>query len=77
MVNRESLATNVVSVIFWALIGVVILLAADHLIDRVDPMDFDAEIKKGNVAAAIVMAALILGVSIVIFAAMLPTPPPR
>jgi uncharacterized membrane protein YjfL (UPF0719 family) len=65
---------SVVSVLFWALLGVLILLAADHLIDRIDPMDFDKEIKNGNIAAAIVMSALIIGVAIIIFAAMQPTP---
>lgn len=73
--NALGLLSQVGSVIFWALVGVIILLAADHIIDRVDPLDFDAEIKKGNIAAAIVMSALILGVAIIIFAAMLPTPP--
>lgn len=66
--------SNVGSVIFWALLGMFLLLIADHIIDRIDPMRFDAEIKKGNIAAAIVMSALIIGVAIIIYAAMLPAP---
>ncbi len=66
--------SNVASVVVWALIGVILLLLADHIIDRVDPIHFDEEIRKGNVAAAIVMAALIIGVAIVIYGAMLPVP---
>jgi uncharacterized membrane protein YjfL (UPF0719 family) len=66
--------SNVGSVIFWALLGMILLLAADHIIDRIDPLRFDEEIKKGNIAAAIVMSALILGVAIIIYAAMLPAP---
>ena len=66
--------SNVGAVIFWAALGMVLLLAADHIIDRIDPLDFDKEIKNGNVAAAIVMSALIIGVAIIIYAAMLPAP---
>lgn len=66
--------SNIGAVVFWALLGMFLLLIADHIIDRIDPIDFDAEIKKGNIAAAIVMAALIIGVAIVIYAAMLPAP---
>ena len=66
--------SNVGAVIFWAILGGALLLAADHIIDRVDPLGFDKEIKNGNIAAAIVMSALIIGVAIIIYAAMLPTP---
>ena len=66
--------SNIASVVFWALLGMFLLLAADHIIDRVDPMGFDKEIKNGNIAAAIVMSALIIGVAIIIYAAMLPAP---
>ena len=65
---------NVGAVIFWALLGMFLLLAADHISDRIDPMDFDKEIKNGNIAAAIVMSALIIGVAILIYGAMLPAP---
>ena len=74
MLAAQHFLSNVASVVFWALLGMLLLLAADHLIDRVDPMDFDKEIKNGNIAAAIVMSALIVGVAIIIYAAMLPTP---
>ncbi len=66
--------SNVGAVIFWAILGMLLLLAADHIIDRIDPLGFDKEIKNGNVAAAIVMSALIIGVAIIIYAAMLPAP---
>ena len=65
---------NVASCVFGVLLGMFLLLAADHIIDRIDPMGFDKEIKNGNVAAAIVMGALIIGVAIIIYAAMLPAP---
>lgn len=66
--------SSVASVIFWALLGMFLLIIADRIIDRIDPIDFREEIKKGNVAAAIVVSALIIGVAIVIYAAMLPVP---
>ncbi|MCL4545679.1 MAG: DUF350 domain-containing protein [Chloroflexi bacterium] len=68
----STFLSGVLGVLFWALFGTAILLAADHIIDRVDPLDFDKEIKNGNIAAAIVMAALIIGVAIIIYGAMLP-----
>ena len=70
----QHFLANVGAVIFWALLGMFLLLIADHIIDRIDPLDFDKEIKNGNIAAAIVMSALIIGVAIVIYAAMLPAP---
>ncbi len=66
--------SNVGGVVFWALLGMFLLLAADHIIDRIDPLQFDKEIKNGNIAAAIVMSALIIGIAIIIYAAMLPAP---
>jgi uncharacterized membrane protein YjfL (UPF0719 family) len=74
MTAAQHFLSNVASVVFWALLGMLLLLAADHIIDRVDPMGFDKEIKNGNIAAAIVMSALIVGVAIIIYAAMLPAP---
>ena len=74
MLAAQHFLSNVASVVFWALLGMLLLLAADHIIDRVDPMGFDKEIKNGNIAAAIVMSALIVGVAIIIYAAMLPVP---
>ena len=70
----QHFLANVGSVIFWALLGMFLLLVADHIIDRIDPMGFDKEIKNGNIAAAIVMSALIIGVALIIYAAMLPAP---
>ena len=66
--------SNVLAVVFWAFLGMLLLLAADHIIDRIDPMGFDKEIKNGNVAAAMVMSALIIGIAIIIYGALLPVP---
>ncbi len=75
--NFVTILTNVGSVVFWALIGVVLLVAAYHLIDRIEPVDFQAEIRRGNVAAAVVVGAMIIGIALIICVAMLPTPAPR
>jgi uncharacterized membrane protein YjfL (UPF0719 family) len=74
MSAAQHFLSNVASVVFWALLGMILLLLADHIIDRIDPMGFDKEIKGGNIAAAVVMSALIIGVAIIIYAAMLPAP---
>lgn len=55
----------------WSLLGIFLLIFGYKLFDWViRKIDFDAELAKGNVAVAIVAAALILGVAIIIHAAI-------
>ncbi len=61
---------DVILSIIWAFIGVVILLAAIWLFDRIHPIDFSAEIKGGNAAAAILLGSVVLGLSLIVFAAV-------
>ena len=48
---------------FWMLIGVAIFTVGIRVYDFFDPIDYHAEIKAGNVAAAIKLAAVILGLA--------------
>lgn len=57
---------SVAATVVWVLIGVVLLFGAVKLIDRFDPLDFAAEIRRGNVAAAILLAAYLLGLAYII-----------
>ena len=50
----------------WALVGVALVYGGTRLFDRLDPLDYRAEIRKGNVAAGLVMAAVILSVAAVV-----------
>ena len=54
----------------WAAFGVVLLYLAVRLFDAIDPIDYRGEILKGNTAAAIQMAALVLGTADIIVAAI-------
>ena len=68
----DSLWMSVVSVIIFAIIGILASLAGFKLWDRFSPGNLEDEIcKKQNIAAAILGAAIILGICIIIAAAMI------
>ncbi len=55
----------------YAVLGVVLMFAAYRLFDLLTPqVDFPDELKKGNVAVAIVIAALFLAIAVVIAGAL-------
>ena len=56
---------------FYASIGVVLMFVAYRVIDMLTPeVDFPAELKKGNVAVAIFIAAIFLSVAMVVAQAL-------
>ncbi|MEQ1831680.1 MAG: DUF350 domain-containing protein [Candidatus Eisenbacteria bacterium] len=51
----------------YALLGVVLMFVAYRVIDLLTPeVDFPAELKKGNIAVAIFIAAIFLSVAMVV-----------
>jgi uncharacterized membrane protein YjfL (UPF0719 family) len=50
----------------WTVVGVLLVYAGTVLFDRLAPIDYRAEIRKGNVAAGLVLAAVILAVAAVV-----------
>jgi uncharacterized membrane protein YjfL (UPF0719 family) len=55
----------------YAALGVVLMYASYRLIDLVTPnVDFAAELKNGNVAVAIFIAALFIAIAIIIGGAL-------
>jgi uncharacterized membrane protein YjfL (UPF0719 family) len=67
-----SFGMAVLSVIVFTVIGIVASLAGFKLWDRFTPGNLEHEIcNKQNIAAAILGAAIILGVSIIVAAAMI------
>ena len=55
----------------YAILGVVLMFVAYRLIDMLTPsVDFQAELKNGNVAVAIFIAALFLAIAIIIGGAL-------
>ena len=61
----ETLKT-LAATVGWTFVGVILLYAGIQLYDRLDPIDYRAEIRKGNVAAGIKLAALVLGLTAII-----------
>ena len=55
----------------YAVLGVILMYASYRVIDRLTPqVDFAEELKKGNVAVAIFIAALFLAIAIIIGGAL-------
>lgn len=50
----------------WAALGILILYLSVWLFDRLDPINYRQEIRNGNLAAGIIMAAIILGIAAII-----------
>lgn len=50
----------------WTLVGLLLIYGGTRLFDRLDPIDYRAEIRRGNVAAGLVVAAVTLGISAVV-----------
>lgn len=57
---------SVAATVIWVVVGAVLLYGGLRLLDRLDPIDYHAEIKQGNVAAAIVQAAYLIGLAYLI-----------
>lgn len=59
---------QVLLTIGWSFFGVVLIYAGARLFDRLAPIDYRAEIRRGNLAAGVVLAAVILAIAAVVVA---------
>lgn len=50
----------------WSMFGLLLIYGGTRLFDRLDPIDYRAEIRRGNLAAGLVQAAVILAVAAVV-----------
>ena|SRR5438552_18993589 len=55
--------------LWWSFVGVVAFALGSRLFDKLDPIDYKAQIEKGNVAAAIRLSAVLLGLAGIIITA--------
>ncbi|MDX2245106.1 MAG: DUF350 domain-containing protein [Leptolyngbyaceae cyanobacterium bins.302] len=55
----------------WSIAGVLILLGSLWLFDRLDPTDFRQEIRDGNIAAGIILGAIVLAIAAIVVAILL------
>ncbi len=55
----------------WAFVGVLLLYGGVRLFDLLDPIDYREEIRKGNVAAGMILASLVIAIAAIIVAVIL------
>lgn len=56
--------------LLWTVAGVLLILGGTWLFDQLTPIDYRAEIRRGNVAAGLVLAAVTLAVAAVVVAVL-------
>ena len=57
--------------LLYAALGVVLMFVSYRVIDRLTPeVDFPAELKRGNIAVAIFIAALFIGIAMIVAGAL-------
>jgi uncharacterized membrane protein YjfL (UPF0719 family) len=62
---------RVAETVLWSFIGVFIFYASLRLFDRLDPIDYQTEVRNGNTAAAIILASVVLAISAIVIAVIL------
>lgn len=55
----------------WAVVGVVLLFGSLWLFDKLDPIDFRQEIREGNIAAGIIVGAVVVAIAAIVVAILL------
>ncbi|MCP9826953.1 MULTISPECIES: DUF350 domain-containing protein [unclassified Synechococcus] len=54
----------------WTFFGVILIYGGLLLFDRLSPIDYRSEIRKGNIAAGVVLGAVILAIAAVVVAVL-------
>jgi putative membrane protein len=67
----ESLGTSLLGAAAFGVLGIVLLVLGFKVFEWLTPgLKVEEELGKGNVAVAVVVAAVILGVTVIVFRAM-------
>jgi uncharacterized membrane protein YjfL (UPF0719 family) len=61
---------QVLLMVGWTFLGIILIYAGLLLFDRLSPIDYRAEIRRGNVAAGVVLGAVILAIAAVVVAVL-------
>ncbi len=69
--DLADLGFRVLACVGWALLGVLVFYFGSVLFDKLDPIDYRAEIEKGNLAAAVKLAAAMLAIAAIVVAAII------
>jgi uncharacterized membrane protein YjfL (UPF0719 family) len=62
---------KVLETLGWTIAGIVLLYGGVWLFDRLDPINYREEVRRGNVAAGLIVAAIILSMGGIIVAVLL------
>lgn len=65
-----EIALKVLAAVGWTFLGVVVFYFGSLFFDKLDPIDYKAEIEKGNIAAAIKLAAAMIAIAAIVVAAI-------
>lgn len=68
--NNLSVEVVLITTIY-AVLGAAILMAAYKIFDIINPLDFDEELKKNNMALGIMIAGFFLGMAVIIASAIM------
>lgn len=69
--DLTEILTRILASVAWTFIGVLIFYMGVRFYDRLDPIDYKAEIEKGNLAAAIKLGAVVLSIAAIAIAAII------
>lgn len=61
-----TILTNLGLSAVFGLLGILILALGYILFDKVIPLDFNKELEKNNIAVAVVIAGLLIGIAIIV-----------
>lgn len=62
----QTFLTDTGLTIVWSLIGVLLLFVATIFFDKLHPIKLDELIRQGNVAAGVLLGAVVIGIAIII-----------
>lgn len=68
--DLAEIGIKVLACIGWTFLGVIVFYFGSLFFDLLDPIDYKKEIEKGNVAAAIKLAAAMLAIAAIVVAAI-------
>jgi uncharacterized membrane protein YjfL (UPF0719 family) len=70
MESVSHYAAETLNVVWWTIVGVVSFYLGSWLFDLLDPIDYRVQIEKGNIAAAIKLSAVLIGIAAIIITAI-------
>lgn len=68
--NGTLSVAPILASILYALLGLIILMAAYKIFDIINPLDFDKELANNNIALSIMLAGFFISIAIIIASAI-------